>query len=116
MKRNSAASANRVSMLTTALAICALLLLSTAHIQVAAADSEGILSELTGPSCQAKPNTHRDGVTGASLADIGGRLAATPVEEDVIPLNNQGYNYPSMQRPSNEILFMDADLQRQRRD
>ena len=113
MNRISTAAVNRIPVLTTPLAICALLLFSTAHIEVASAESDGILSELTGPSCQAKPNTHRDGVTGASLADIGALLAAAPVEEDVIPLNNQGYNYPSMQRPSNEILFMDAELQRQ---
>ena len=103
---------NRISIATTPLALCALLLFSTAHIQVASAEADGLLSELSGPSCQAKPNTHRDGVTGASLADIGAQLAATPVDEDVIPLNNQGYHYPSMQRPSNETLFMDAELQR----
>ncbi len=109
----------RLPKLFVALSVFALIALSSPGVQLARADAAGEPSAVSGElsatqdprSCLAAPSTARDGVGASALADVRARLEATAPEEDVIPLNGAGYNYRSDARTSNELLFLDAELQ-----
>ena len=100
---------------TLLLAVAGLLGFSSAGLQVAAAESAAagpLAVEGDAKSCEAGPSTARDGAAQARVADLQTRLQAAEVDADTIPLNGSGYNYTSDVRVSNELLFMDAELQR----
>ncbi len=104
----------RFPRLSLAIAVAALLVLSSSGLRVAVADSAAgpLAVEGAGKSCEAGPSTARDGAAQARVADLQARLQAAEVDADTIPLNGSGYNYTSDVRVSNELLFMDAELQR----
>ena len=109
---------DRFLKLSCILSVFALIALAGAGVGVAIAEpgdpgpAQLRLTQHPG-SCQAAPSSARDGAHADALADVRARLGATQPEEDVIPLNGAGFNYRSDARVSNELLFMDAELQRQ---
>ena len=104
----------RFSKIGVLLSIFSLVVLSSSQVRVAAADAGFPLTK-DSASCEAAPSTARDGEHNAAVAAIRARLAATPTEKDIIPLNGSGYNYNSDTHVSNELLLLDAELQRQKR-
>ena len=104
----------RFPKLSLAIAVAGLLALSSSGLQVAVAEPAAgpLAPESAGTTCEAGLNTARDAAAQARLADLQTRLQAAEVDPDTIPLNGSGYNYTSDVRVSNELLFMDAELQR----
>ena len=88
----------------------ALLLLSSAGVEIAEAGDPAIPHLESGPSCSVDEATQNAG-TAARLAEIQARLALSEPEDDVIPLNGSGYNYPSGGDVSGQLLRLDAELQ-----
>ncbi len=105
----------RLPKLSLVIAVAGLLLLSNSGLQLAAAEPAAgpLAPQAAGTTCEAGPSTARDGAAQARVADLQARLQAAEVDPDTIPLNGSGYNYTSDVRVSNELLFMDAELQRQ---
>lgn len=106
----------RFPKLSLLLSVAALVAFSSSGIQMARAElgDTGIpLTHQSAATCEAAPNAARDGVADRRLAGIQAHLEATQLDSDTIPLNGSGYNYRSEDRVSNELLFMDAELQSQ---
>lgn len=105
----------RFPKLSLTLSAAALLAFSNSGLRIAhaepASEPHGIPLSPSAGTCEAAPNTARDGAADRRLAGIRAQLEASILDEDTIPLNGSGYNYRSDARVSNELLHMDAELQ-----